>query len=65
LKRLIMPWLPCGGFRACAVKHVVENGAADGDFGLLTKPRPRPQMPPEDGPDLYRPIAVSTSERLP
>jgi hypothetical protein len=48
-----------------AVKHVVENGAADGDFGLLTKPRPRPQMPPEDGPDLYRPIAVSTSERLP
>ncbi len=48
-----------------AVKHVVENGAADGDFGLLTKPRLRPQMPPEDGPDLYRPIAVSISERLP
>ncbi|AUW47363.1 hypothetical protein CUJ84_pRLN3000236 (plasmid) [Rhizobium leguminosarum] len=59
-----MPWcLAADGFRACAVKHAIENGSADGDFGLLTRPRPGPQTPPDD--DFYRPIAVSTSERLP
>lgn len=37
------------GFRACASKHAVEDGAADGDFGLLTRQRPGPQTPPDDG----------------
>ncbi|MGZ2505384.1 hypothetical protein ACVINI_005930 [Rhizobium beringeri] len=48
------------GFRACASKHAVEDGAADGDFGLLTRQRlarrRRPMM------DLYRPIVVTTSQ---
>jgi len=37
------------GFRARAVKHSVEGGAADGDFGLLTSQRPCPQTATDDG----------------
>lgn len=37
------------GFRPCPVKHAVENGATDGDFGLLTRPRPGPKAPSYDG----------------
>ncbi|MBB6414239.1 hypothetical protein HNQ71_006948 [Mesorhizobium sangaii] len=36
-------------FRACAGKHAVEDGAADGDFGLLNGKRPCPQTPPDGG----------------
>ncbi|MBY3529495.1 hypothetical protein HFN72_26620 [Rhizobium laguerreae] len=31
------------------VKHAVENGATDGEFGLPTRPRPGSQTPPYDG----------------
>ena len=55
--------IAAGGFRACAGKHAVEDGAADGNFRLLSVKRPSLKTPPMM--DLYRPMAVSTSARLP
>ncbi|NNG72058.1 hypothetical protein HLI18_19635 [Rhizobium laguerreae] len=40
---------PCGGRLSGVRKHAVEDGAADGDFGLLTRQRPGPQTTPDDG----------------
>lgn len=33
------------GLRACARRHTIENGTADGDLGLLSRKRARPKAP--------------------
>lgn len=63
LKRLIVPCVPCGEWISGAQPRMLEKGAVDRDFGLLTRGdlarRRRPMIA------LHRPIAISTSGRLP